>query len=124
MGLITLSGWKGVVAVAGALAMVTGNAPMVDASSFDYVTTTSPIPALTAYYSAVGSHTGNEIRSCQIPTFAAAIYLTTTGGIQIRRVDGNCPLANTGHVAEGSTRANCANKTTAAKYAACTRFYI
>lgn len=93
------------------------------ATSFDYVTTSKPMGANTAYYSAVLNHTGNWMHQCQNPTFAAAIYLKTSGGTIIRRVDGNCPLANTGHPAENSTRAWCWNKESTSKYAVCTEYY-
>ena len=78
--------------------------------------------ALTAYGSGMGyiTHLGNQMNSCQNPTFAAAIYLMTTGGSQIRRVDGNCALANN-HSSnpEASTIAVCANKATTSKFAQC-----
>lgn len=94
-----------------------------EAASFAYVNTGSPMAANTAYFSAVLNHTGNQIASCQNPTFSAAIYLKTSGGTIIRRVDGNCPLFNTGHAQENSTRAWCWNKATTSKYAACTEYY-
>ena len=94
-----------------------------EAASFGYVNTGSPMSANTVYYSSQKNHTGNYISSCQNPTFSAAIYLTTTGGTQIRRVDGNCALFNTGHSQENSTRARCWNKASSSKYARCTQVY-
>jgi hypothetical protein len=113
---------RATVALAVVLGLVFG-AGVAWATSFDYVTTTNPMAGLTAYYSAFQNHTGNYIHQCQNPTFPAAIYLTTSGGTQIRRVDGNCPLANIGHPAENSTRAWCANKASTSKYAKCTEYY-
>lgn len=115
---------RGGIVIGTSLVVAATTYAAVGAATFDYVTTSSPIPALTSYYSAIRTHTGNTMHTCQNPTFAAAIYLTTTGGTQIRRVDGNCPLANTVHAPESSTRANCVNKATTAKYAGCTEYYI
>lgn len=112
---------KTILTVAVALGLLLG-AGTASAGSFVYVTTTNPMAALTAYYSSVANHTGNYIHACQNPTFSSAIYLTTSGGTQIRRVDGLCPLRNWGHPAENSTRAWCANKTTSSKYAKCTKY--
>lgn len=113
---------RATVTLAAVLGLAVG-AGIASAASFDYVTTTNPMAALTAYYSGVKDHTGNYIHQCQNPTFSAAIYLTTSGGTQIRRVDGNCPLRNWGHPAENDTRAWCANKETTSKYAKCTEYY-
>lgn len=113
---------RATVALAAVLGLVLG-AGVASAASFDYVTTTNPMAALTAYYSGVKDHTGNFMHQCQNPTFSAAIYLTTSGGTQIRRVDGNCPVGTGGHPAENDTRAWCANKETSSKYAKCTEYY-
>jgi hypothetical protein len=110
------------VALAVALGFLLG-AGAAWGASFDYKTTTNPMAGLTAYYSGVLNHTGNWRHQCQNPTFPAAIYLTTSGGTQIRRVDGNCPLSKVGHPAENSTRAWCVNKASTSKYAECTEYY-
>lgn len=120
----TRKGRRSLIGGIAALAALAATVGTAEAASFVYVNTGAPIPANTAYFSSIQTHTGNQMFNCQNPTFSAAIYLTTTGGTQIRRVDGNCPLANTGHSAEASTRANCANKAATPKFASCRQYYI
>lgn len=83
-----------------------------------YKSTSSPIPARTAIVSSQKNHSANFIDQCQIPTFSAAIFLKTTGGSEIRRLNGNCPIGYD-FPTENSTTAWCLNRDTAAKYARC-----
>lgn len=120
-----LGRWRAIaVGSALAVAAIGGVASPAHALSFGYVNTLNPIPANTTYFdSTLLTHTGHQIANCQNPTFSAGIYLSTSGGSQIRSKVGNCPLFNTGHTPEASTRANCTNKETTAKFAACTEFF-
>ncbi len=63
----------------------------------------------------------NRIWGCEYPTWSASIYLTTTGGTQIRTKTGVCTggaLAYA-HAPESSVNVWCKNNTSIAKFGTC-----